>query len=116
MLETLGSHRGGVSKKRGVGLASTFQALDQQPVFVLQHALQTGETDVAATGRAAVDGVREGHVVGRHGLGHGAGGATGAKEITRRFLPGADLDDAAVLRRVQIDGQRLLQGARRVHR
>ena len=84
------------------------EALDQQTELVVEHRVEAVLADVAVA--RAVDGVAEGHVVGRHGLGDGAGGAADAEEPARHLLAGADLGERAVVARVQVDLQRLLMG------
>jgi hypothetical protein len=98
-------HRVGEGKEGG-GLAATHrEAVQVQPVLVLQHRLEARPTDVAL--RLAVDGVAHRHVVGRHALGHGAGGAADAEEPAHDLLPGPDLGEGAVAPLVEVDSQRL---------
>ena len=82
------------------------QPVDQELVLVVQHELQPLARDVAR--RLAVDGVAEDHVVGGDRLGDRPRGAAGLEEFAGDLLAGADLGERAVLRHVQVDGQRLL--------
>ena len=81
------------------------EPLDEKIVFVVEHCLETNTTDVAV--RRSVDRVAKCHVVGRHGLGDGAGGAADAEKSARDFLARANLCKRPVLGRIQIDLQRL---------
>ena len=74
-------------------------------MLVVEHRLEPLPADVALA--LAVDGVADGHVVGRHALGDRAGGAADAEEPAHHLLPGADLGKRAVAPRVEVDLQRL---------
>src|SRR5436190_16586469 len=50
-----------------------------------------------------VDGVANGHVIRRNGLGNCPGRASGAKEPARHFLAGSDFGESAVTLRVGVD-------------
>src|SRR5947208_6875111 len=84
------------------------KALDEKIVFMDEHFLETNTTDVAI--RSSINCIAECHVVGRHGLGDGAGSAADAKESTRYFLASANLGEGPVLGRTQIDAERLFVG------
>ena len=62
-----------------------------------------------------VHGVRHGHVVGGDRLGHRAGGAADVEEPARHLLPRADLGKGAVAGGVDVDAQRLVMRAERIH-
>jgi hypothetical protein len=66
-LEVEGGHRVGEHEERRVGAPGGGQALDEEPVLVVEHELQPLLGNIAR--RLAVDGVAEGHVVGRDRLG-----------------------------------------------
>jgi hypothetical protein len=102
-------HRVGKNKKAGRRAAFLLQAFQQQRVLVVQHGFQPLAADIAIG--MAVNGVADGHVVGRNGLGDGAGGAADAEEPPGHLLPGADFRKGAVFGRVQIDLERLLMRA-----
>ena len=82
------------------------EAFVHQAVFVVEHGLDALAADVAAGG--AVDGVGDGHVVGRDALGDRAGRAADPEKPARHFLARADLGEGAVLRVVQVDLDGLL--------
>ena len=82
-------------------------------VLVVEHGFQPLPADIALA--LAVDGVADGHVVGRHALGDGAGGAAHVEEPPHHFLPGADLGERAVAALVEVDGQGLVVGSSEVH-
>ena len=81
------------------------QAFEVELVFVFEHRFETGARDVAFG--VAVDRVADGHVVGRHRLGDGAGGGPGAEEPAHDFLAGPDFGEGAVAAVVEVDAQRL---------
>ena len=76
---------------------------------MVEHRLKTNTTDVAV--RRSIDRVAECHVVGRHGLGNGAGCAADTEKSPRYFLAGANFCKRPVLGRIQINLQRLSVGA-----
>ena len=85
------------------------EPFDEKIVFVVEHRLKTNTTDVAV--RRSIDRVAECHVVGRHGLGNGAGCAADTEKSPRYFLAGANFCKRPVLGRIQINLQRLSVGA-----
>jgi hypothetical protein len=101
------------ARRHGVGeheeprplAALAVEALDQQLVLVVEHGVEPQPADVAIA--VAVDRVAEGHVVGGHGLRHGAGGAADAEKPSRDFLARADLGERAVSHRIEVDLERL---------
>ena len=101
--------RGGVGEVGGVRRTHIGEALHQQVELVAEHLFQPLAADVAA--HLAVDRITDAHVVGRGGLGDGAGGSAGAEELPRDLLAGTDFHHRAVLQFVEIDGERLLLGA-----
>ena len=109
-LVVAGGHGVGEGEERRVRAAGVAQAVEVQLVFVVQHRLQARPADVAVG--LAVDGVADRHVVGRHALGDGPGGAAHPEEPAHHLLPGADLGEGAVAARVQVDLQRLGVGIR----
>src|SRR5215470_6269652 len=102
--------RDGVSKHEKCFFSPEFlvEALNQKIVLVIQHRLETDTADVAL--RRSINCVTEGHVISGHGLGDRARRATDAKKSASDFLPGADLGEGPVLRRIQIHLERLLVG------
>src|SRR5579883_3487278 len=85
------------------------QALQVEPMLVVQHALKPLARDVAL--RAAINGVADRHVVGRNRLGNGPGRAAHFEEPARYLLAGPDFGEGAVSGRVEVDLQGLLVGA-----
>ena len=98
-------HRIGEDEEPRLLAALAVEPLDEQPVLVFEHRLQAGPADVAIA--VPVDGVAEGHVVGRHGLGDGAGRASDAEEPARHFLARANLGERAVFDGIQVHLERL---------
>ena len=81
------------------------EPVDEQLIFMAEHLLEPLTGDV--TPGVPVDGVTDAHVVSRHALGHGAGGAAGLEEVADDLLPRSDLGEGSVSRPVEIDGQGL---------
>src|SRR5207244_3098557 len=84
------------------------EPLDQKTVFVVEHCLEPNPTDVAI--RRSVDCVAKCHIVRRHGLRDSASGAADTEKPASHFLARPNLCKRPVLRRVQIDLQRLSIG------
>src|SRR5436309_8895922 len=104
------ARRNSVSEDKKCFLIAEFsvKALDEKIVFMVEHFLETNTTDVAI--RSSMNCIAECHVVGRHGLGDGAGSAADAKESARYLLAGANFSEGPILGRVQIDPERLFVG------
>mmetsp|Transcript_71301 Transcript_71301/g.119342 ORF Transcript_71301/g.119342 Transcript_71301/m.119342 type:complete len:501 (-) Transcript_71301:394-1896(-) len=83
------------------------EGLLQFLVLCIDHLLQSLQRHESVA--VAVEGVAHGHVVGRDCFRDGAGRSADVEKDTPHLLPGADLRDAAVGARVQIDLQRLVQ-------
>ena len=84
------------------------QPFDDQIVFVRQHFFQPFARNIAFA--RPVNRVGNRHVVGRHRLGDGVGGAAHAKEPAHDFLARADFGESAVFAGVLIEFERLLTG------
>ena len=94
-------------REEAVGVAALLvQPLHVEVKLMVQHVLQPPHGDVPLG--LAVDRVADRHVIGRHGLGHGAGGTADPEEPAHHFLPGADFRDRPVPARVEVDTERLL--------
>ena len=111
LLEAARGDGGGVGEEGGVLRPQVGQPCDHLGELLVQHLQQAGAADVAVD--MAVDVVADRHVVGRHGLGDGAGGGADLEEAAGDFLAGADLDDRAVLVLVEVDREGLLVGGQR---
>ena len=108
-LVVAGGNRVGKGEEGGGVAAALLQAAEVQGVLVVEHRLQPRPADIALA--LAVNGVADGHVVGRNALGDGARGAAHVKEPPHHFLPGADLGKRAVAALVEVDVQRFMVGA-----
>src|SRR5436189_6200420 len=97
------ARRNSVSEDKKCFLVAEFsvKGLDEKIVFMLEHFLETNTTDVAI--RSSINCIAECHVVGRHGLGDGAGSAADAKESARYCLPRATLGEGPRPGRTQVD-------------
>ncbi len=107
-LEAAGHHGVGEGEERRAVAPGVTQAVEVELELVVQHRLQPGHGDIPVGG--AVDGVADGHVVGRHRLGDRPGGAAGPEEPAHHLLTGPDLGDGAVPTGVEVDAQGLLVG------
>ena len=103
-------HRVRENKKFGRSSALLLQALLQQLILMIQHAMEPLPRDVTL-GRP-INGITDRHVISRHGLGDGACRSAHSKEPARHFLSRTDLSEGPVLGRVEIDLQSLLVRAR----
>ena len=101
-----GRQRVGEHKEGRGGSSLRPEHLIQRSVFVLEHREQATPADVAV--RRAVQGVTDGHVVGRHRLGNRAGRPADLEEPAGDLLAGSDLCKRPVARRVEIDLQSLV--------
>ena len=88
-------HRIGKSKKGTPIPPLLTQPLQQQLVLVFQHFFQTFARD-KTVGRP-IDRITEGHVIGRHALGHCAGRPARLKKPTCHLLPRSNLRNRAVV-------------------
>ena len=104
----LGGDGVGEDEEARVLAALRREAFGHQTEFIVEHRLEPLAADVAA--RGAVDGVRDGHVVGRDALGDRARRAADPEKPARHLLPRADLGEGAVLGVVQVDLDGLLVG------
>src|SRR5262249_36562228 len=95
LFETARRNRIGEHKERLVAAKFLIQPFDQKIVFVIEHFLEP-HTAHAAVGRS-VNGIAEGHVIRRHGLGDCARCAADAKESARYLLSRANFSERAVL-------------------
>src|SRR5206468_10022128 len=86
----------GEDKERFLGPEFSIQPFDQKIKFMIQHFLEPYTANVAVGG--SVNCVAKCHVIGRHGLGDGAGCAAHAKASARYLLSRADFSESAVLR------------------
>ena len=103
------AHRGdgvGEGEELGFRPALAGKPFEEEGVFVIEHRQQplTGNITLAR----AVDGVADGHVVGGHAFGDGAGRRADPEEPANDFLTGADLRKGAVFPLSKIDRQRFL--------
>ena len=116
-LEGFGRDGIGEDEELGGGTAALAETAHEQLVFVIEHGDEAFARDVA--GGLSVDGITESHVIGGHGFGDGAGGATGLKEHAGNLLTGPDLSEGPVFGVIQINRQSLAVGreqcGRRVH-
>ena len=101
-------HGVGEGEEGGRVAALVAEPVDVELEFLVEHALQPADGDVPVG--LAVDGVADGHVVGRHRLGDRPGRAADPEEPADDLLAGPDLGDRAVPARIQVDAQRLLVG------
>src|SRR5438477_7126310 len=92
------ARRDGVAEDKECFLCAEFsiQSFDEQIVLMVKHRLKTDTADVAV-GRS-VNGVAKCHVIGRHGLGDGAGCSANAKESACYLLSRANFSKSAILR------------------
>ena len=104
--KTLGGDRVGEDEEAGAVTPLGIETLQEQTKFVVEHGGDALLADVAFAG--AVNRITEGHVVGAHRLGDGAGGAADAEKPPGHFLPSANFGEGPVEARIQIDLQRLL--------
>ena len=111
--EAPGGHRISEHEELRRGAACSFQPLKQQAPFVIQHGLQALPADVAP-GRA-IDGVGYCHIVCGNRLGDGGGRAPDMKEPAGNLLTRADLGNRSVPGRIDVDAERLVMSAQRVH-
>ncbi len=100
------------SEERRRRAAAGDQALDVQPLLVLEHRLQPLTAYVAGAG--SINGIRHFHVIGGNAFGDGAGGTAGAEEPTDHFLARTDFGEAAIAARIEVYLQRLLARRNRV--
>ena len=84
------------------------QAFDEEFLLVFQHGLQALAAHIAS--RGTIDGVAEGHVVGRHGFRNGSSRSACREEVPGHFLARSDFGECAVESVVQIHPQRLALG------
>ena len=101
-----GLDRVGEAEKTGVASALRGESLDEQIELSAHHGLQPQLADVTL-GFAVYD-IADRHVIGRHGLGDGAGGAAYLEEPSGHLLPSADLGESAVKLFVQVDSEGFL--------
>lgn len=87
-------------KEAFVGTAFGIETFEEQIHFMLQHALEAVAADVA--GGRSVNGVAEGHVVGRHGFCNGACGSAHLEKPTGDFLARADFGEGPIDSQVQV--------------
>ena len=79
------------------------EPLVKESVLMVEHLLDPLPRNIPL--RLAVDGIADGHVVGRNRLRHGARRAAYGEEPTGHLLAGADLGEVAVDGVVEIDGK-----------
>ena len=84
------------------------QAFDEELFFVFQHGLQALAAHIPS--RGAIDGIAEGHVVGRHGFCNRSSCTPCGEKLAGHFLPRSDFGECAVESIVQIHPQRLASG------
>ena len=109
-LEVSGRDRVGEHEEGGRVAAAFAQPAEVQLVLMVEHRFQPLPADIAIA--LAVDGVADGHVVGRHALGDRARRPADAEEPADHFLPGADFGKRAIAACIEIDGQRFALGIR----
>ena len=105
-----GGHRVGKREVLLRGVVVPRDAFFNQAVLVVEHLVDARLADVSAFGFLAVNGVAEVLVVGRNGLGDGAGSTTCAKKVSDDLLTGTDLSERAVKVLVEVDAKGLLLG------
>ena len=104
-----GDRVGEREERRGLA-ARLVESVQQLGELVLEHVLEPPAADKPLGG--TVERAAHRHVVGRDALGDGPRRAAYLEEPAGHLLPGADLGDGTVLRRVEIDRERLLSRAR----
>ncbi len=108
VVEAAGAHRVRQGEEGGAVAALGVQAVLHDLKLVVEHRDHALARHVARA--LAVNLVAEGHVVGRHGLGHRAGSAAGAEEPVGDLLSRPDLGEGAVHPVRQVELQRFFQG------
>ena len=98
LLETACGNCVSKNKECLLGAELFVKPLDQKIVLMVEHCLETHTTDVAVC--RAINGIAERHVVGRHGLGDGAGCAAHAEESAGYFLAGANFSEGPIFARI----------------
>ena len=92
------------------GMIFPCDALFDQPVLMVEHFVDARLAHVSAFGFFPINGVAEVLVVGRNGLGDGAGSPTCPEEVSDDFLTGTNFSERAVEVLVEVDAKGLLLG------
>ena len=107
-LEAACDHGVGKGEEGGVVAAPFTEAFDIEGKLTVEHRLKPGAGHVAVAG--AVDGIADGHVVGRDALRDRACRRADAEEPTNDLLAGTDLGKRAVPAGIEVDPQGFLVG------
>ena len=105
-----GGHGVGEGKVLLRGVVLPCDAFLNQVVLVVEHLVDARLAHVASFRFFAVDGVAEVLVVGRDGLGDGAGRPARAEEVTHHLLACTDLCERAIKVGIEVDPKGLLFG------